>query len=69
MSTHPIIVELVERRSLLGLTQIEMARRTGMSQSMISEMETGVNPNPTLKTIIKYAQAVNMLFEVKDVPC
>ncbi len=65
---HPIVAELVERRKLLGLSQLEISRRTGMWQSAIGEMETGVTPNPTLRTVTRYAQAVNMLLTLSEVP-
>jgi len=43
-----------ERRlSLADMTEI-----TGMDRSALSKLETGKRPNPTVETLIRYAEAV-----------
>jgi DNA-binding XRE family transcriptional regulator len=47
--------QLAERRLELGLTQGELAKRSGVPQSEISRIETG-NGNPTVRTLAALAK-------------
>ena len=42
--------KIARRRAELSLTQIELARRTGLRQAIISNIECGT-ANPTLRTL------------------
>lgn len=53
--------ELAERRQMLGLTQRELARRSGVQQSEISRIEQG-DANPTFQTIHVLARALGAEF-------
>lgn len=57
-----IIRHLVEQRRRLGLSQADVAARTGTQQSAIARMETG-GRDPKLWTVLSYAAAVGMLLE------
>jgi DNA-binding Xre family transcriptional regulator len=46
-----------ERRKL-SLT--EVAQRSGLTRAMVSKLENGRNPNPTLDTLARYALALDM---------
>lgn len=50
---------LVEFRKERNITQKDIENRTGMTQQAISRLETSKDTTPTLKTLIKYAEAMN----------
>ena len=62
---HPIVILLARRRRALGLTQTELARRIGTSQSAISDMELGT-ASPTLRTLGRYASAVGLMLVLAE---
>ncbi len=45
-------------RESAGLTQAELAKRTGVSQPMIAKLESGRADNLTLRTFFRYALAL-----------
>jgi transcriptional regulator with XRE-family HTH domain len=49
-----------ERRKALHWSQADLAAKTGISQSYISEIETGTQPNVTIATIRRIAQALEL---------
>jgi ribosome-binding protein aMBF1 (putative translation factor) len=54
--TYRLAVQVMERRELLGLTQIELAEKTGIDQGDISRIERGsILPNE--KTLLRLADA------------
>jgi DNA-binding XRE family transcriptional regulator len=55
---------LIEARGKAGLTQAQVAKRMGTTQSVVARIESGRNP-PNLKTLEKYARAVGRRIEVK----
>ena len=36
----------------------DLTERTGMDRSALSKLETGQRPNPTIDTLVRYADAV-----------
>lgn len=60
-----VLVPLRERRKELGLTQAEVARLTGTSQSSISELEVGAT-SPTLNLLSRYAAALGKRLALVD---
>ena len=52
-----LIREMIKARREAGLTQKELAERTGLQQSNISRIENG-NGNPSLETLNKIAQGL-----------
>ena len=48
--------ELIQARTRIGLTQEEVARRMGTTQSAVARMESG-KPLPSIRSLKKYAQA------------
>jgi len=54
------MLRLKEIRTAKGLTQEQVAEDAGIDQSTISELERGVNPNPTLQTILSLARALKV---------
>lgn len=56
------------RRSELGLSQAELADRSGASKAMVSEIETG-KKNPTLRVACSIAQALEcQISDLLDLP-
>lgn len=54
-----LVFVLVNLRLEKDVSQNEMVRRTGLSKSMISKIET-FHSTPSLVTLIKYAKALNI---------
>lgn len=52
-----LILALARRRDALGLTQAEVARRMGTSQSAVTRLENG-GVDPRLSSLLRYARAV-----------
>ncbi len=48
---------LIKARTGAGLSQAEIARRMGTTQSVIARLESGRRP-PSIRTLEKFAQAV-----------
>jgi transcriptional regulator with XRE-family HTH domain len=49
-----------KRRLLIGLSQGELSRRTGIPTTRLSEFENGVRTDMTLSTALKLARALGM---------
>src|SRR5450631_3897360 len=54
-----LALQLIQRRQLLGLTQRQLATKSGVQQSEISRIEGAVG-NPTLQTIAVIARALGV---------
>jgi ribosome-binding protein aMBF1 (putative translation factor) len=52
-----LAVQLINLREKRGLSQSELARRTGVNQAEISRIERG-SGNPTERTLLKLANAL-----------
>ena len=52
-----IAVQVTERRLALGLSQSDLARRCGTSQSAIARLESGGRP-PRIDTLLRLAEAL-----------
>lgn len=60
-------------REELGMTQAQLAERSGLSQSMIADIENGRRVNLTIPTILKLAEGLNCQYvsqfqPIKDIP-
>lgn len=62
-----IIQAMIDARKKAGLTQKELSSRTGIAQGDISKLENG-NGNPSIKTLQKLAEAMNMTLKLEFVP-
>ena len=56
--------QIAERRKELGISQMELARRTGVQQPVISRLERGQG-NPTLELIEALAQGLDAIASIK----
>ena len=62
-----IIQALLDARKNSGLTQMDLAERTGIAQADISKLENG-NANPSLKTLQRLAEGMGKRLKVEFVP-
>jgi DNA-binding XRE family transcriptional regulator len=53
-----LLKQLKAAREEQGLSLADLTERTGMDRSALSKLETGQRPNPTVETLVRYAEAV-----------
>lgn len=53
-----VLRQLKAAREARGLSLADLTERTGMDRSALSKLETGQRPNPTMETLVRYAEAV-----------
>jgi DNA-binding XRE family transcriptional regulator len=53
-----LLEQLKAARQAKGLSLADLTERTGMDRSALSKLETGQRPNPTIETLVRYAEAV-----------
>ena len=58
---------MIDARHASGLTQKELAERTGIAQGDISKLEKG-NANPSLKTLKRLADGMGMTLKIAFEP-
>jgi ribosome-binding protein aMBF1 (putative translation factor) len=61
---YELALALIRAREKAGITQAEVARRMGTTQSVVARIESAQNP-PNLRTLERYAEAVGRRIEVK----
>lgn len=62
-----IIQAMIDARKACGLTQKQLADKTGIAQSDISKLENG-NANPSLRTLRRLAEGMGMQIRLEFVP-
>ena len=62
-----IIQAMIDARITAGLTQKQLAERTGIAQADISRLENG-NANPSLKTLQRLAKGMGMRMQIQFIP-
>mgnify|MGYP001401781169 CR=1 FL=1 len=60
----PIAAQLIKARTEANLTQAQVARLMGTTQSVVARLESG-NPTPSLRTLKRYASAVGSKVEIR----
>jgi len=58
-------LQLVEARQAAGLTQVEVAKRLGVSQAQVARIEKSGYDAYTLTTLRRYVEALGEGFELK----
>jgi DNA-binding XRE family transcriptional regulator len=53
-----LVQQLKTAREEKGLSLSDLTRLTGMDRSALSKLETGQRLNPTIETLVRYADAV-----------
>jgi ribosome-binding protein aMBF1 (putative translation factor) len=62
-----VVGEMVEARQIAGLTQAEIAKRMGTSQSVIARLENARHM-PTFDMVARYAAAIGRRIDIHLVP-
>lgn len=62
-----IIQAMIDARTAAGLTQKQLAERSGLHQADISKLENG-NANPSLRTLQRLAAGMNMQLKIEFLP-
>lgn len=62
-----IMQAMINARKARGLTQQELAARTGIAQADISKLERG-SANPSLKTLQRLAAGMDMKVKIEFLP-
>src|SRR5262249_43212294 len=55
---HEVLAQLKAAREAKGLSLADLTDLTGMDRSALSKLETGQRANPTVDTLVRYAEAV-----------
>ena len=53
-----LLLRLKAAREARGLSLSDLTELTGMDRSALSKLETGQRANPTVETLVRYAEAV-----------
>ena len=53
-----LLLQLKAAREAKGLSLSDLTEMTGMDRSALSKLETGQRANPTVETLVRYAEAV-----------
>jgi len=53
-----LLVQLKAAREAKGLSLANLTELTGMDRSALSKLETGQRANPSVETLVRYAEAV-----------
>ncbi len=53
-----LLAQLKAAREVKGLSLADVTELTGMDRSALSKLETGQRANPTVETLVRYADAV-----------
>ena len=59
-----LLLQLKAAREQKGLTLADLTELTGMDRSALSKLENGQRANPTVETLVRYAEAVGKRFVV-----
>ena len=62
-----IIQAIIDARKNSGMTQKDLAEKTGITQGDISRLENG-SANPSLKTLQRLAEGMGMTLKLEFVP-
>ena len=55
---NDLLQQLKTAREAKGLSLADLTELTGMDRSALSKLETGQRANPTVETLVRYAEAV-----------
>ena len=62
-----LLMQLKAAREAKGLSLTDLTELTGMDRSALSKLETGQRANPTVETLVRYAEAVGKRLRVSVV--
>ena len=61
-----IRMQLADIRKSKHLTQEELSKKSGLSKSCISNIESGANSSPTLRSLIRHVNALGVNIFIGD---
>jgi len=61
---YEVVKQIVKMRNEMGLSQSDVARQSGLTQQMVSRIET-VDNSPTLRNFIKYVDSVGLEIKIE----
>ncbi|HHV95234.1 MAG TPA: helix-turn-helix transcriptional regulator [Clostridiaceae bacterium] len=61
---YEVLKQLVKMRNEMGLSQSDVARKSGLTQQMVSRIET-VGNSPTLRNFIKYVDSLGLEIKIE----
>lgn len=61
---YEVVKQLVKMRNEMGFSQSDVARQSGLTQQMISRIET-VDNSPTLRSFIKYVDSLGLEIKIE----
>jgi transcriptional regulator with XRE-family HTH domain len=61
-------IELANIRKSRHLTQKQLSEISGLSEACISNIESGENSSPTLRSLIKYISALDLELYINQTP-
>ncbi|MBI4320889.1 MAG: helix-turn-helix transcriptional regulator [Chloroflexi bacterium] len=64
-SMRQVLTEIDDERERAGLSKAELARRVGMTPSVVRRLFSSQSSNPTLGTVISMAGALGMEIELR----
>ena len=64
---HALIQAIIDARQESGITQKELAKRTGIAQGDISKLERG-NVNPSIRTLQRLARGMGKVLKIEFIP-
>jgi len=59
-----IVAALKAERQRLGLSLAEVGERSGIGKANLSRLENDANPNPTVNTLLRYAEALGRTIRI-----
>ena len=62
-----IVQAMIDARKISGLTQKQLAEKTGIAQADISKLESG-NANPSIRTLQRLAAGMGMQVKIEFLP-
>ena len=64
---HALIQAIIDARQESGITQKELAKRTGIAQGDISKLERG-DVNPSIRTLQRLARGMGKVLKIEFIP-
>ena len=53
-------MRILDLRNKAGITQVELARKIGITPAYLSDLEKGKKKNPSVSVMIRLAEALNV---------
>lgn len=63
-SLEHVMQALKAERERQGLSLADMKERTGIDRAALSRLESGMHPNPTISTLMRYSHALGKTIQV-----